>query len=145
MPDPLTHWVRPGIKPASSWTLVRFFTCWATRKLLHPEFCLRLCIMSIPVSSPSPHPCLGLLLGLGPTRLKTHGQPQTSHLSSRPDFDVTFTHMPGTQLLSFQPLLADFWPAAWSFHESVFRLCHVTGWEHFSEWHPSLQERQKVM
>ena len=25
----LTHWVRPGIKPASSWILVRFLTCWA--------------------------------------------------------------------------------------------------------------------
>ena len=25
-PDPLTHWVRPGIKPASSWILVRFTT-----------------------------------------------------------------------------------------------------------------------
>ena len=26
----LTHWVRPGIKPASSWILVRFITHWAT-------------------------------------------------------------------------------------------------------------------
>ena len=26
----LTHWERPGIKPTSSWTLVRFLTCWAT-------------------------------------------------------------------------------------------------------------------
>ena len=29
-PDPLTHWVRPGIKPTSSWILVRVLTCWAT-------------------------------------------------------------------------------------------------------------------
>ena len=28
-PDPLTHWVRPGIKPKSPWMLVRFLTCWA--------------------------------------------------------------------------------------------------------------------
>ena len=26
----LTHWARPGIEPASSWTLVRFLTHWAT-------------------------------------------------------------------------------------------------------------------
>ena len=26
----LTHWVRPEIKPASSWILVGFLTCWAT-------------------------------------------------------------------------------------------------------------------
>ena len=26
----LTHWVRPGIEPVSSWILVRFLTCWAT-------------------------------------------------------------------------------------------------------------------
>ena len=25
----LTHWARPGIKPASSWILVRFTNCWA--------------------------------------------------------------------------------------------------------------------
>ena len=30
MLDPLTHWARPGIKPASSWILVRFLTSWAT-------------------------------------------------------------------------------------------------------------------
>ena len=29
-PDPLTHWARPGIKPASSWILVGFLTCSAT-------------------------------------------------------------------------------------------------------------------
>ena len=28
--EPLTHWVRPGIKPTSSWILVRFSTYWAT-------------------------------------------------------------------------------------------------------------------
>ena len=28
---PLTHWVRPGIEPASSWILVRFVNCWATK------------------------------------------------------------------------------------------------------------------
>ena len=27
----LTHWVRPGIEPASSCILVRFLTCWATK------------------------------------------------------------------------------------------------------------------
>ena len=26
MPDPLTHWARPGIKPMSLWILVRFIT-----------------------------------------------------------------------------------------------------------------------
>ena len=26
----LTHWVRPGIKPTSSWILVGFLSCWAT-------------------------------------------------------------------------------------------------------------------
>ena len=26
----LTHWMRPGIEPASSWILVQFLTCWAT-------------------------------------------------------------------------------------------------------------------
>ena len=26
----LTYWARPGIKPTSSWILVRFLTCWAT-------------------------------------------------------------------------------------------------------------------
>ena len=26
----LTHWVRPGIKPASSWILVSFANCWGT-------------------------------------------------------------------------------------------------------------------
>ena len=26
----LTHWVRSGIEPASSWIPVRFLTCWAT-------------------------------------------------------------------------------------------------------------------
>ena len=30
MPDPLTHWVRSGIKPASSWILVGFANHWAT-------------------------------------------------------------------------------------------------------------------
>ena len=29
----LMHWARPGIKPASSWTLVGFLTSWATREL----------------------------------------------------------------------------------------------------------------
>ena len=29
-PDPLTHWARPGIEPASSWMLVGFLTHWAT-------------------------------------------------------------------------------------------------------------------
>ena len=29
MLDPLTHWVRPGVRPASSWILVRFLTYWA--------------------------------------------------------------------------------------------------------------------
>ena len=29
-PAPLTHWVRPGIEPASSWIQVGFLTCWAT-------------------------------------------------------------------------------------------------------------------
>ena len=28
----LTHWARPGMEPASSWILVRFVTCWATRE-----------------------------------------------------------------------------------------------------------------
>ena len=28
--DHLTHWARPGIKPTSSWILVRFLTHWAT-------------------------------------------------------------------------------------------------------------------
>ena len=28
----LTHWARPGIKPASSWILVRFLTHWATTR-----------------------------------------------------------------------------------------------------------------
>ena len=27
---PLTFWVRPGIRPSSSWILVSFVTCWAT-------------------------------------------------------------------------------------------------------------------
>ena len=27
---PLTHWARPGIKPTSSWMLIRFVNCWAT-------------------------------------------------------------------------------------------------------------------
>ena len=27
----LTPWERPGIKPASSWILVRFINCWATK------------------------------------------------------------------------------------------------------------------
>ena len=27
MPVLLTHWVRPGIEPTSSWMLVRFLTC----------------------------------------------------------------------------------------------------------------------
>ena len=27
--DPLTHWMRPGIEPASSWKPIRFFICWA--------------------------------------------------------------------------------------------------------------------
>ena len=26
-----THWVRPRIKPSSSWILVRFINCWATK------------------------------------------------------------------------------------------------------------------
>ena len=30
MPDPLTHWVRPGMEPTSSWILVGFLTCWDT-------------------------------------------------------------------------------------------------------------------
>ena len=29
--ESLTHWARPGIKPQSSWILVRFFNCWATK------------------------------------------------------------------------------------------------------------------
>ena len=28
----LTHWVRPGIEPTSSWIPVRFLTCWATMR-----------------------------------------------------------------------------------------------------------------
>ena len=34
----LTHWVRPGIKPKSSWILVWFLTCWATTGTSHPLF-----------------------------------------------------------------------------------------------------------
>ena len=33
-PGPVTHWARPGIKPASSWILVIFLTHWATQELL---------------------------------------------------------------------------------------------------------------
>ena len=29
-PDPLTHWARPGIKPTTSWFLVRFVNHWGT-------------------------------------------------------------------------------------------------------------------
>ena len=29
---PLTHWAKPGIKPASSWILVGFVNCWATKR-----------------------------------------------------------------------------------------------------------------
>ena len=40
----LTHWVRPGIEPASSWALVGFLTRWATtgipRKLYASEICM---------------------------------------------------------------------------------------------------------
>ena len=32
----LTHWAKPGIKPASSWILVRFINHWATKKT--PDF-----------------------------------------------------------------------------------------------------------
>ena len=28
----LTHWVRPGMEPASSWILVGFVNCWATKR-----------------------------------------------------------------------------------------------------------------
>ena len=42
----LTHWTRPGIEPASSWILVRFVHCWATKEtppnsffLLHSPLC----------------------------------------------------------------------------------------------------------
>ena len=31
MPDPLTHWASPGIKPQSSWILVGFVKGWATK------------------------------------------------------------------------------------------------------------------
>ena len=34
MPDPLTHWVRPGIKLASSWILVRLITAEPQQELL---------------------------------------------------------------------------------------------------------------
>ena len=34
----LTHWVRPGIKPTSSWILVRFVICWATVETPEPIF-----------------------------------------------------------------------------------------------------------
>ena len=37
-PDPLTHWARPGIEPASSWILVGFLTCWAATG--NSNFCL---------------------------------------------------------------------------------------------------------
>ena len=33
MPDPLTHWERPGIEPASSWILVRFTSTEPQREL----------------------------------------------------------------------------------------------------------------
>ena len=34
MPDPLTHWARPGIKSVSSWILVRFITAESQQELL---------------------------------------------------------------------------------------------------------------
>ena len=46
----LTHWTRPGIKPASSWILVGFVNCWAT--MLPPvTFCHQFpwwCILATP-------------------------------------------------------------------------------------------------
>ena len=32
----LTHWARPEIGPVSSWILVRFINCWATKRTLKP-------------------------------------------------------------------------------------------------------------
>ena len=43
----LTHWARPGIKPASSWKLVGFLTYWATAgtpiKILYRRMLANLC------------------------------------------------------------------------------------------------------
>ena len=38
MTDLLTHWVRPGIKPSSSWILVGFLTQWTRRGTSHCLF-----------------------------------------------------------------------------------------------------------
>ena len=48
--DPLTHWVKPGVEPESSWILVEFLTCWAT-----PGIPFFLILYS--------HNCCSLLLG----------------------------------------------------------------------------------
>ena len=47
MPDPLTHWVRPGIKPKTSWFLVGFVNHWATmgtplRSFLFTQKCVHM-------------------------------------------------------------------------------------------------------
>ena len=34
----LTYWVRPGIKPTTSWILVRFFNCWAMKGTSDKKF-----------------------------------------------------------------------------------------------------------
>ena len=67
----LTHWVRPGIEPASSWILVRFVSTEPWWELPLPlffmfQFCQTICrslsmscqlaFLPIWMSSPSPHP-----------------------------------------------------------------------------------------
>ena len=47
----LTHWARPGIKPASSWILGRFIKSWATTGTPHLHFyngCVQKLVYKIP-------------------------------------------------------------------------------------------------
>ena len=42
----LTHWARPGIKPISTWILVGFVTCWATKGTPFMLYCYLQCLHS---------------------------------------------------------------------------------------------------
>ena len=65
----LTHWARPGIKPASSWILVRFFNYWATTgilKMLFLKIQFRSSCRGAVVNESRNHEVAGLIPALAP-------------------------------------------------------------------------------
>ena len=102
----LTHWVRPGIEPTSSWILVRFISAEPWWELQHLTFCCCCCC------------------------LKTQGQEKSDHFKSHANSWSIFSGC------SKHCVQEDGEPATESNKEGCCDQCSTVGWAHRREgWH----------